>query len=80
MIITFMSPLIDSSWGLEGVCVCVLYVRAPRCPTQNRASFLKMGDGKRRINRVAAVEHSEMLGFKKVRVKGKEAFLSSRLV
>lgn len=52
----------------------------PRRQTQNRASFLKMGAGKRRINRVEAVEHSETLGFKKVKVKGGEAFLSLRLV
>lgn len=42
--------------------------------------FLKMGDGKRRIDRVEAAEHSEMLGFKKVRVKGEEAFLCSQFV
>lgn len=35
-----------------------------------------MGDGNRRIDKAEAVEHSEMLGFKKVkkvRVKGEEA-------
>lgn len=29
--------------------------------------FLKMGDGNRRIDKAEAVEHSEMLGFKKVK-------------
>lgn len=53
----------------------------PGRQTQNRASFFKkMGDRKRRIDRVEAAEHSEMLGLKEVRVKGEEAFLSSRLV
>lgn len=56
-----------------GGAVCV-----PGRQTQNRASFSKMGDRKRRIDRVEALEHSEMLEFKKVRVKGEEAFLSSR--
>lgn len=77
-----MSPLIDSSWkghweGWEGGAVGV-----PGRQTQNRASFFKkkMGDRKRRIDRVEAAEHSEMLGLKEVRVKGEEAFLSSRLV
>lgn len=55
-------------------------MRIPGCQTQNRASFLKMGDGKRRIDRVEAAEHSEMLGLKKVRVKGEEAFLCSQFV
>lgn len=33
-----------------------------------------MGDRKGRIDSVEAVEHSEMLGFKKVRVKGRRHF------
>lgn len=40
----------------------------------------KKGDRKRRIDRVEAAEHSEMSGLREVRVKGEEAFLSSRLV